>query len=83
MARCMDEPTRNFRTGNSPGGGGLKTSGGSRSAKGARATAILMSVLRTAQQQSQPLLETIKTLLMASWAGKNPGLLTDILANPS
>ncbi len=42
-----------------------------------------MSVLRTAQQQSQPLLETIKTLLMASWAGKNPGLLTDILANPS
>ncbi len=60
-----------------------KISGGSRSAKGARATAILMSVLRTAQQQSQPLLETIKTLLMASWAGKNPGLLTDILANPS
>jgi len=55
-----------------------KISGGSRSAKGARATAILMSVLRTAYQQGHPLFETIKTLLMASWAGKNPGLLTDI-----
>jgi transposase len=59
-----------------------KISGGSRSAKGARATAILMSILRTAHQQGHPLFETIKTLLMASWAGKNPGLLTDILANP-
>jgi transposase len=56
-----------------------KISGGSRSDNGARATAILMSVLRTAVQQNRPLLETIKALLTASWAGKNPGLLTDIL----
>jgi len=56
-----------------------KISGGSRSEKGAKATAILMSVLRTALQQNRPLLETIKTLLTASWSGKNPGLLTDIL----
>ena len=60
-----------------------KISGGSRSQAGARATAILLSVLRTAQQQNRPLLETIKTLLMASWSGKNPGLLTDMLANTS
>jgi transposase len=56
-----------------------KISGGSRSEKGAQATAILMSVLRTAGQQNRPLLETLKTLLTASWAGENPGLLTDIL----
>ena len=60
-----------------------KISGGSRSQAGARATAILLSVLRTAQQQNRPLLETIKTLLMASWAGKNPGLLTDTLVDTS
>jgi transposase-like protein len=59
-----------------------KISGGSRSEKGAKATAILMSVLRTAVQQEEPLLETIKTLLLANWAGENPALLTDILADP-
>ena len=42
-----------------------------------------MSVIRTAQQQNRPLFETIKTLLMNAWAGKNPGLLTDVLANTS
>jgi transposase len=60
-----------------------KISGGSRSDRGARATTVLMSVIKTAQQQDRPLFETIKTLLMNAWAGKNPGLLTDALANSS
>ena len=60
-----------------------KITGGSRSERGARATAILMSVLRTARQQNRPLFETIKTLLMNAWAGKNPGLLTDVLIDSS
>jgi transposase len=60
-----------------------KITGGSRSERGARATAVLMSVIKTAQQQNRPLFETIKTLLMNAWAGKNPGLLTDIPANSS
>jgi len=60
-----------------------KITGGSRSERGARATAVLMSVLRTARQQNRPLLETIKTLLMNAWAGKNPGFLTDVLADSS
>ena len=42
-----------------------------------------MSVLRTARQQNRPLFETIKTLLMNAWAGKNPGLLTDVLLDSS
>jgi transposase len=60
-----------------------KITGGSRSERGAGATAILMSVLRTARQQNRPLFETIKTLLMNAWAGKNPGLLTDVLLDSS
>jgi hypothetical protein len=60
-----------------------KITGGSRSERGARATAVLMSVVRTAVQQQRPLFETIKTLLMNAWAGRNPGLLTDILADSS
>jgi transposase len=60
-----------------------KITGGSRSERGARATAVLMSVIRTARQQDRPLLETIKTLLMNAWAGKNPGLLTDIFGDSS
>jgi hypothetical protein len=36
------------------------------------------SAMWTAAQQNRPLLEAIKTLLKANWAGKNPGLLTDI-----
>ena len=60
-----------------------KITGCSRSERGARATAILMSVLRTARQQNRPLFETIKTLLMNAWAGKNPGLLTDVLIDSS
>jgi len=54
-----------------------KISGGSRSGRGANATAILLSVLRTATLQHRPLLETLTTLLQASWAGANPGLLID------
>ncbi len=60
-----------------------KITGGSRSERGAKATAVLMSVLRTARQQNRPLFETIRTLLMNAWAGKNPGLLTDVLKNSS
>jgi transposase len=56
-----------------------KITGGSRSEKGAKAAAILMSVLRTAVQQQEPLLETLQTLMRASWAGENPALLTDVL----
>jgi transposase len=56
-----------------------KISGGSRSAKGAQATAVLLSIFRTAQQQHCPLLETIKTLLTAHWSGQNPAVLTDLL----
>jgi transposase len=58
-----------------------KISGGSRSDQGANATAILLSILRTANQQNQPLVETLSTLLKAHWAGTNPALLTDTFAN--
>jgi transposase len=58
-----------------------KITGGSRSAAGARATAVLQSILRTALQQKCPLFQTIKTLLAAHWAGENPALLTDIFRN--
>lgn len=54
-----------------------KITGGSRSAKGARAWAVLASILRTAEQQDRPLLETIKTLMRMQWAGLDPTLLTD------
>ncbi len=54
-----------------------KITGGSRSEAGARAWATLASVMRTAQQQGRDVLATLKTLLRAAWAGKNPALLTD------
>ncbi len=54
-----------------------KITGGSRSEKGAAAWAILASVMRTAQQQGRPLVETIETLLRAAWAGQPVTLLTD------
>ncbi len=60
-----------------------KIAGGSRSERGPRATAILMSVLRTARQQNRPLFETIKTLLTIAWSGKNPSLLTGPLLDSS
>jgi transposase len=56
-----------------------KITGGSRSAAGAKAWSILASVMRTAQQQGRDVLETIKTLLKAEWAGKEIALLTDTM----
>ena len=60
-----------------------KITGGSRSDRGAKATAILMSVMRTARQQALPMFETLKRLLMNAWAGKDPGFLTDTAAGSS
>ena len=54
-----------------------KITGGSRSEAGARAWAILASVMRTAQQQGLEVMETIKTLLRAAWAGETISLLID------
>jgi transposase len=54
-----------------------KITGGSRSAAGAQAWATLASVMRTAQQQGRDVVETIKALLRASWAGKKTTLLLD------
>lgn len=54
-----------------------KITGGSRSEAGARAWAVLASVIRTAQQQGRELLETIKTLLRAAWSGETIPLLVD------
>jgi hypothetical protein len=54
-----------------------KITGGSRGEEGAKAWAILASVMRTAEQQGRDVLDTIKTLLKAEWAGKDIALLTD------
>jgi len=54
-----------------------KITGGSRSASGARAWSILASVMRTAEQQGRNVLETIKTLLRAEWAGNDVATLTE------
>ena len=54
-----------------------KITGGSRSESGARAWAVLASVMRTAEQQGPDVMDTIKTLLRARWAGRNIALLTD------
>jgi len=54
-----------------------KITGGSRSEEGAKAWAILASVMRTAEQQGKDVLEALKTLLKAEWAGKDIALLTD------
>ena len=56
-----------------------KITGGSRSEAGAKAWSILASVMRTAEQQGRDVLDTIKTLLQAEWAGKDIALLTEIL----
>lgn len=56
-----------------------KITGGSRSREGAKAWAILASVMRTAEQQGKEVLDTLKTLLKAEWAGKDITLLTDLL----
>lgn len=54
-----------------------KITGGNRSEAGAQAWAILASVMRTAQQQGRDVLDTLKALLRAAWAGKSVALLTD------
>jgi transposase/regulator of replication initiation timing len=54
-----------------------KITGGSRSPAGARAWAVLASVMRTAQQQGRNVLETLKTLIRAAWIGKTIPLLID------
>jgi hypothetical protein len=56
-----------------------KITGGSRSEKGARAWAILASVMRTAQQQGRDVVATIQDLLKAEWSGKPATLLTELL----
>jgi transposase len=56
-----------------------KISGGSRSAAGARAWAILASVMRTAQQQGRDVVATIEDLLKAEWSGKPAALLSELL----
>lgn len=56
-----------------------KITGGSRSTQAAAAWATLASVMRTAEQQGRDVLETIKTLLKAAWAGKDIALLSDLL----
>lgn len=52
-----------------------KISGGSRSDAGAAAWAKLASLLRTAGQQGQNVLETIKAMLMAAWETGNPAVV--------
>jgi hypothetical protein len=52
-----------------------KVTGGSRSEAGARAWAVLASVLRTARQQGRDAAATLKELIMRHWAGEEPGLL--------
>jgi transposase len=56
-----------------------KVTGGSRSEAGARAWAVLASVMRTAEQRGRDVLETLKTLLKAHWAGKEATLLSELL----
>jgi hypothetical protein len=53
-----------------------KVTGGSRSEEGARAWAVLASVLRTAKQQGRDGVDTLRELMTRHWAGREPGLLT-------
>lgn len=52
-----------------------KISGGSRSDKGADAFAVVASLLRTAGQQGQDILATIKAMLVAAWETANPAVV--------
>lgn len=54
-----------------------KITGGNRSEAGAKAWAVLASVMRTAQQQGRDVLDTLKALLRGAWAGKTVAFLTD------
>jgi transposase len=49
-----------------------KISGGSRSRNGAQAWAKLASLIRTATQQNQRLLDTIRSMLVATWGSQRP-----------
>jgi transposase len=53
-----------------------KVTGGSRSERGAKAWAVLASVLRTARQQGRDAVGTLKELMTRHWSGEQPGLLT-------
>lgn len=56
-----------------------KITGGSRSERGAQATATVASLVRTAVQKGLDAVSTVKTLLMHVWAGgKTPILTPDI-----
>src|ERR1700722_3818887 len=52
-----------------------KISGGSRSGNGADAFAVVASLLRTAGQQGQDILATIKAMLVAAWETANPAVV--------
>jgi hypothetical protein len=54
-----------------------KISGGSRSQRGADAFARLASLVRTATQQGQNALATIKSRLMAAWSTDNPAAVPE------
>jgi transposase len=49
-----------------------KISGGSRSKTGANAWATLASLMKSAGQQGQRVLETVRAMLTAAWAGEKP-----------
>jgi len=54
-----------------------KISGGSRSPDGAEAFAKVASLLRTAGQQGQKLMGTIKSMLVAAWTASNPAVVAE------
>jgi len=54
-----------------------KFTGGSRSDSGAKAFAVLASIVRTARQQGRDVLATIRSLLQSAWAGEELTLLTN------
>jgi transposase len=49
-----------------------KISGGSRSKNGANAWATLASLIRTASQQNQNLMDTVRSMLVAAWSSQRP-----------
>ena len=57
-----------------------KVTGGSRSAAGAKAWAMVASLVRTAQQQGRAALTTLEALLQAAWAGTPCALLAPVVA---
>ena len=49
-----------------------KISGGSRSKNGANAWTTLASLIRTASQQNQNLMDTVRSMLVAAWSSQRP-----------